>query len=167
MIWLKHIEIKSGVTFKEDLSQENILFLENYVWISNIDEIHVENLKKENLTSKTQLEGLSLGYLKNESCILIPKNKLSYINLNLINIFNIFGNEINVRNFKSLSLKTKIIIELSSMDDLSELNKLKEYFPDHSELTIDFSDTNKILKYWFNNIKINLNYISLWFISQT
>ena len=118
-----------------------VLFLENYVWISNFKEIHVENLKKENLTTKTPLEGLSLADLKNESCILIPRNNLSWIKLILSDIPNIFENEINVRNFKSLSFKTKIIIEISSMNDLVKLNKLKEYFPEHSELAISYSLT--------------------------
>ena len=79
--------------------------------------------------------------LKVDDCILIPKNNLSYIKLNLKNFANILENEINIANFKSLSLKTKIIIEICSMEDLAELNKLKEYFPEHSELEIDFSDT--------------------------
>ena len=128
-------------SFDKNLSQENILFLENYVWISNFKEIVIENSKKKNLTTKTSLECLSFGYLNNESCILIPKNNLSYIKLNLRDISKIFDNEINVANLKFLSLKTKIIIELFLMKDLVELNKLKEYFPEHSELAIDFSDT--------------------------
>ena len=127
---------KIGFRFVNDLNQENILFLENYVWISNIREINIENLKRENLTTETLLEGLSLSDLNNESCILIPRNNLSFIMLNLRNISNIFENEIYVTNFKSLSLKTKIVIRLTSMKDLAELNKLKEYFPEHSELKI-------------------------------
>ena len=95
----------------------------------------------------TPLEGLSLDDLKNECCILIPRNSLSCIKLNLGDISYIFENEINVTNFKSLSLKTKIIIKLSSMNDFAELNKIKDYFPEHSELSINFSDTNKILKH--------------------
>ena len=130
-----------GFYFDKNLNQENILFLENYVWISNLETINVENFKKENLSTKTPLEDLSLGDLKNESCILIPRNNLSCIKLNLKHVSNIFKNKINVTNFKSLSLKTKIIIRLSSMNDLTELNKLKEYFPEHSELAIDYSDT--------------------------
>ena len=63
--------------------------------------------------------------------------------LNLRNISSIFENEINVTNFKSLSLKTKIVIRLKSMEDLSEINKLKEYFPEHSELAIDYFYTIK------------------------
>ena len=78
---------------------------------------------KENLTTKTPLEGLLLSDLKNESCILIPRNNLSCIKLSLGDISSIFENEINVTNFKSLPLKTKIVIRLSSMDDLSELKK--------------------------------------------
>ena len=81
--------------------------------------------------------------LKNESCILIPRNNLPCIELNLKDISNIFENEINTTNFKSLSLKTKIIVKLSSMDDLVELNKLKEYFPEHSELAINDFGTIK------------------------
>ena len=129
--------------FVKDLNQENILFLENYVWISNINEINIENLKRENLTIETPLEGLSLSDLNNESCILIPRNNLSFIMLNLRNISSIFENEINVTNFKSLSLKTKIVIRLTSMEDLAELNKLKEYFPEHSELKISYCPTIK------------------------
>ena len=132
---------KIGVIFGEDLSQENILFLENYVWISNFQEIHVENVMKENLAIESQLEGLLLGDLKNKSCILIPRNNLSRIEWNFKNMSNIFENKINLINFKSLSLKTKIIIQLFSMKDLVKLNKLKEYFPEHSELEI--SDTSK------------------------
>ena len=132
---------KIGFRFEEDLNQENILFLENYVWISNIKEIHVENLKRENLTTKIPLEDHSLGDLEIESCILIPRNNLSFIMLNWRNISSIVENEINVINFKSLSLKTKIVITLFSMDHLAKLNKLKEYFPEHSELAIDFSYT--------------------------
>ena len=127
---------KIGLTFINDFSQENILFLENYVWISNFKEMHVKNLKKENLDSKIPLEGLSLGDLKNENCILIPRNNLSCIRLSLGDISYIFENEINIANFKSLSLKTEIIVFLSSMNDLPQLNKLKEYFPEHSELKI-------------------------------
>ena len=134
---------KIGVTFEEDLSKENILFFENYVWISNIQKIHVENLKKESLTTKTSLEGISLDDLKIENCILIPRNKLSCIRLNLKEISNIFENKINVTNFKYLSLKTKIVIKLRSMGDLAELNKLKEYFPEHSELEISYFNTIK------------------------
>ena len=134
---------KIGFTFKKNLSQENILFVENYTWIFNFEEIHVENLKKENLTTKTPLEGLSLADLKTESCILIPRNNLSYIKLVPRDISNLFENEINVTNFKSLLLKTKIILKLSSMEDLVELSKLKEYFPEHSELEINYSDTIK------------------------
>ena len=63
--------------------------------------------------------------------------------LNLRNISSIFENEINVTNFKSLSLKTKIVIKLTSMDELAKLNELKEYFPEHSELAIDYSHTIK------------------------
>ena len=133
---------KIGVTFENNLSQENILFLENYVWISNFKRITIENLKKENVTTKIPLEGLSLGDLKNESCILIPRNNLSYIQLELIDISNIFENEINVTNFKPLSLKTKII-KLYSMKDLAKLNKLKKYFPDHSEMEINYINTIK------------------------
>ena len=143
MKWLKHIEIKSGFTFNDNFSQENILFLENYVWIFNFEEIHAENLKKENLDTKTPHEGLSLNDLKNESCILISRNNLSCIKLNIKKIVYIFENEISVTNFKSLSLKTKIIIEIFSMNDLALLNELKEYFPEHSELAIDYSDTMK------------------------
>ena len=132
-----------GLRFEKDLNQENILFLENYICISNINKINVNNLKRENLITKTPLEGLSLSDLKNESCILIPRNNLSCIKLNLREISNIVENEINVTNFKSLSLKTKIIITLSSMDDLAELNKLKEYFPEHSELEISYTPTIK------------------------
>ena len=139
MIWLKYTEIKSGLLLNKKLWQENILFLENYIWISNFDAIKVENFKKENLATKTPLEGLSLDDLKNESCILITMNNLSCIRLNLKDISNTFENEINVTNFKSLPLKTKIVIRLSSMDDLDELNKLKEYFPEHSELAIDYT----------------------------
>ena len=84
-----------------------------------------------------------MGDLDNESCILIPKNNLSYIKLFLRDISYILENEFNVVNFKSLSLKAKIIIEISSMDDLTEINKLKEYFPERSELTISYSDTIK------------------------
>ena len=134
---------KIWLAFENDLSQENILFLENYIWISNIKTIDVENLKKENLTTKTPFEDLSLDDLKKESCILIPRNNLSCIKWNFENISNTLENGINVANFKSLSLKTKIIIEVSSMNDLAELNKLKECFPDHSELKISYSDTIK------------------------
>ena len=81
--------------------------------------------------------------LNSENCILIPRNNLSYIKWNFKNIFNIFENEINLINFKSLSLKTKIVIELSSIDELAELSKLKEYFPVHSELKINYSGTIK------------------------
>ena len=130
-----------GFSFDKNLSQKNILFHENYVWISNFKTINFEKFKKENLITKTPLEGLSLDDLKVDDCILIPKNNLSYIKLNLKNFANILENEINIANFKSLSLKTKIIIEICSMEDLAELNKLKEYFPEHSELEIDFSDT--------------------------
>ena len=56
---------------------------------------------------------------------------------------NIFENEINVRKFKYISLKTKITIKLSSMNDLAVLNKLKEYFPEHSELAISYEPTIK------------------------
>ena len=135
---------KIGFTFEQDLSQENLLFLENYVWISNFEGMAVENLKKENLTTKIQLEGLSLGDLKNESYILIPRNNLSCIVLELRRMLSIFENEINVTYFKSYSSKTKIIIiKLSSMKDLAELNKLKEYFPVHSELEISYTPTIK------------------------
>ena len=84
-----------------------------------------------------------MGDLKNESSILIPRNNLSYIELVPRDISNIFENEINATNFKSLSLKTKIVIKLRSMEDLAELNKLKDYFPEHSELAIDYYDTIK------------------------
>ena len=57
----------------------------------------------------------------------------------------IFENEINVANFKSLSLRTKIIIQLFSMNDFAELNKLKEYFPEYSELEISYTSTINIL----------------------
>ena len=130
-----------GFSFDENSSQENILFLDNYIWISNFKEMYARNLKKENLTTKIALEGLSLDDLNNESCILIPKNSLSGIQLDLRDTSSIFANEISVKNFKSLSSKTKIIIELSSMDDLAKLNKIKEYFPEHSELKIGFPDT--------------------------
>ena len=123
------------------LLNKNILFLENYVWISNFEEISVENLKKENLTTKISLEGLSLRDLNNERCILIPNNNLSRIKLNPRNISYIFENEINEINFKSLSLKTKIIVKLFSMDDLAEINKLKDYFPEHSELELIYDHT--------------------------
>ena len=123
------------------LLNKNILFLENYVWISNFEEISVENLKKENLTTKISLEGLSLRDLNNERCILIPNNNLSWIKLNPRNISYIFENEINEINFKSLSLKTKIIVKLFSMDDLAEINKLKDYFPEHSELELIYDHT--------------------------
>ena len=121
---------------EEDLSKENILFRENYVWVSNIEAIAIENL-----TTKTPLEGLSSNDLKNECCFLIPSNNLSCIKWNFKYISNIFENEINLRNFKSLLLKTEIIIELSSIKDLALLNERKEYFPEHSKLAIDFSDT--------------------------
>ena len=134
---------KIGFTFKTNLSQENILFLENYVWISNLDRIAVKNLKKDNLTTRILLEVLLLDHLKNESCILIPRNNLSCIKLKLGDMSSNFENEINGRNFKSLSLKTKIITKLFSMEDLAELNKLKEYFPEHSELAIDYSFTKR------------------------
>ena len=134
---------KIGFTFEQDLSQENLLFLENYVWISNFEGMAVENLKKENLTTKIQLEGLYLGNLKKESYILIPRNNLSCIALELRRMLSIFENEINVTHFKSYSSKTKIIIKLSSMKDLAELNKLKEYFPVHSELEISYTPTIK------------------------
>ena len=148
---------KISFTFEKDLSQENILFLENYVWIYNIKKIHAENFKKENVTIKTPFESLSLDDLKNESYILIPRNNLSCIKLDFGELSYIFENKINGTNFKSLSLKTKIIITLFSMDDLAELNKLKEYFPEHSELEISYSPTkNKILRYWFGNIKMKL-----------
>ena len=130
---------KIRFSFDKNFSPEDILFLENYVWISKIDKIHVENLKKENSITKAPLEGLSLSDYKNESCILIPRKNLPCIRLNLRDISCIFENEINATNFKSLSLKTKIVIRLSSMDDLAELNKLKEYFPEHSELAIDYT----------------------------
>ena len=95
--------------------------------------------------------------LNNESCALILRNNLSCIKLDLGDISDIFENEINVANFKSLSLKTKIIIKLSSINDLAELNELKEHFPEHSELTINYSYTkNKILKYLFKTIKMKL-----------
>ena len=132
-------------TFKKNLNQENILFLENYIWIFNYERIEVENLKKENSTVKILLEGLSLGELNNESCILIPRNNLSRIKWNFKNMSNIFENEINVTNFKSLSLNTKIIIQLSSMEGLAELNKLKDYLPEHSELEVSYSPTIKFL----------------------
>ena len=134
-----------GFTFKKNLNQENILFLENYIWIFNYERIEVENLKKENSTAKILLEGLSLGELNNESCILIPRNNLSRIKWNFKNMSNIFENEINVTNFKSLSLNTKIIIQLSSMEGLAELNKLKDYFPEHSELEVSYSPTINFL----------------------
>ena len=131
------------VEFTEDLRKENILFLENYVKILNFYPIHVENLKIENLPTKITLEDLSLDDSNSESYILIPKNNLSCIKLNLEYISNLFENEISVTEFKSLSLKTKIIIENCSMDDLAELNKLKEHFPEHSELAIDHFNTTK------------------------
>ena len=134
---------KISFTFKKNLNQENILFLENYVWISNLKTIKVENFKKENLTTKIPLEGLSLDVLKNESSILIPRNNLSCIQLKLRDIFSTFENEINVTNFKSFSSKTKIIIQVFSINDLAELNKLKEYFPEHSELVISYTYTIK------------------------
>ena len=136
---------KIGFTFNRNLSRENILFLENYVWISNLYKISIENFKKENLISKTPLEGLSLSDLKVEDCILIPRNNLSCISLNLRNISNIFENKINVTFFKSLLLKTKIIIKLCSMKDIVKLNELKEFFPEHSELEIRYTIFKKIL----------------------
>ena len=81
--------------------------------------------------------------LKNESCILIPRNNLSCVKLKLGDISYLFENETNGTNFKALSPKTKIIIKLSSMRDLAELNKLKKYFPEHSELTINYFHTIK------------------------
>ena len=136
---------KIGCNFKENSSQENILFLENYVWISNLERIAIEKFKKDNLSAKIPLEGLSLSDLKVEDCILIPRNNLSCLKLNLSDMSYIFENEINVTNFKSLSLKTRIIIKLSSMDDFAQLIKLKEYFPEHSELEIDYSHTINFL----------------------
>ena len=82
-----------------------------------------------------------MGDLKIEDCILIPRNNLSCIQLDLGDMSYIFENEMNIANFKSLSLKTKIIAKLSSMNDLVELNKLKEFFPEHSELAIDYFHT--------------------------
>ena len=55
----------------------------------------------------------------------------------------VFENEINGANFKSFLSKSKIIIQLSSMDDLVKLNELKEYFPEHSELEISYGPTIK------------------------
>ena len=81
--------------------------------------------------------------LKNESCILIPRNNLSCFKLKLGDISYIFENETNGANFKALSSKTKIIIKLSSMRDLAELNKLKEYLPEHIELEISYTHTIK------------------------
>ena len=134
---------KIGFSFDKNFSQENILFLENYVWISNIEAIAAEDIKKENLTTKTPSECLSFCNLNNESFILIPKNNLSCIKLKLWDMSYIFENEINVTNFTSLSLKTKIIVKLFSMKDLAKLNKLKEYFPKHSELEISYTPTIK------------------------
>ena len=96
-----------------------------------------------------------MGDLNNECCILIPNNNLSCIKLNLKNFESIFENEISVTNFKFLSFKTTIIVKLLSMDDFVELNKLKEYFPEHSELEINLY-TNIIFKHWLNNFKIKL-----------
>ena len=135
--------MKSDLLFRKDLNKENVLFLENYVWISNIERIHVENFKKENLTNKIPLEFLSLGDLKIENCILIPRNNLSCIVLELRRMSKIFENEINVANFKHFLSKSKIIIQLSSMDDFVKLNELKEYFPKHSELAISYAPTIK------------------------
>ena len=132
---------KIGCYLKENERQENVLFLEDYLWISNLISINVKKFKKENVDTKTPLECLSLGDLKNKNYILFPRNNLSSIKLNLRDMSCIFKNKINVTNFKSLSLKTKIDIKLFSMNDLTELNKLKEYIPEHSELAIEYSHT--------------------------
>ena len=133
--------MKSALLFRNDFNQENILFLEDYVWISNFEKRNIENLKRENLTAEILLKDLSLGDLNNKSCTLIPSNNLSLIRLDLRDISNIFKNEINNTNFKKLLLKTKTIVCLYSMDELAELNELSAYFLEHSELVIDDSET--------------------------
>ena len=78
---------------------------------------------------------------KHESYILIPMNSLSHLWLKWSKIINLFEKESNMLNFKKLSVKANIIIEINYIDDLEFVYRFSEWIPEHWNLKLRFDST--------------------------
>ena len=98
----------------------DLTFLEDYVCIITFDKITGDNFRKDTLAKKFTSEDISLTELKNEGYILIPRNSLSSLRLEMNNIAKLFKNEINQSKFRTLLSNTNIVIILKSSEDLKD-----------------------------------------------
>ena len=123
-----------------ELGKIDLTFLEDYVCITTFDKITGDNFRKDILAKKFTSEDISLTELKNERYILIPKNSLSSLRLEINNIAKLFKNEINQSKFRTLLSNTNIVIILKSSEDLKDfelLRKFSEYIPEHTNFELN------------------------------
>ena len=126
-----------------ELGKIDLTFLEGYLCITTFDKITGDNFRKDILAKKFTSEDISLTELKNERFILIPKNSLSSLRLEMNNISKLFKNEINQSKFRTLLSNTNIVIILKSSEDLKDfksLRKFRKYIPEHTNLELNDDD---------------------------
>ena len=126
-----------------ELRKIDLIFLEDYVCIITFDKITGDNFRKDILAKKFTSVDISLTELKKERYILIPKNSLSSLRLEMNNIAKLFKNEINQSKFRTLLSNTNIVIILKSSEDLKDFKSLRnfsEYIPEHTNLELNDDD---------------------------
>ena len=119
------------------------------------DVFNCKNLRKENLNSEFKQNVPSFVDIKYESYILIPINSLSHLRLKWSKISKLFEKESNRSNFKKLSVKANIIIEINSIDDLEFIYRFSEWIPEHWDLELRFDSTYLKFNIRLNTILIN------------
>ena len=101
-----------------------------------------ESVPADFLLNKTDMEDS-----ENKSYVLVPLNKPLAIHLNLKILQNLLKNVDNKLSFKLLPQNTRIIIELWSMEEVKNFEKISHFVPDHSELI--FNDVNySLIETW-------------------
>ena len=136
-------EIRFG--FGNRHNKDFIIFHKNYIIITDFFKIGGDDMRRQ-ITSASVDNDISLDEINNESWVLILKNSIDNLKLKWEHIFKLLENDINKKNFSTLSSNYNVSIRLNSIKDVLAFYEACEFVPEHSKLELSGN--------FYSNIKI-------------
>ena len=126
-------EIRFGFGFREN--KGFIIFHKNNIIITDFVNIGGGNMRRQ-ITSTSVDSNISLDEINNKSRVLILKNSIDNLVLEWEYIFKLLENDINKKNFPTLSSNSNVSIRIDSMKDVLAFYEACEFVPEHSKLEL-------------------------------
>ena len=118
----------------DELHHDDIKFYENNIWIYRFKTMHIKNLTKEIATTSFASESSSYISFENECYLSTPQSKLKNMRFNMVTVLALLENYKNKFGFCSLPSSANVKIIITSMEEISKLEEISDYVPDHAEL---------------------------------